>query len=168
MMNGIKEYFSFCIDFYNCHPFLTGVVITLLGVLFFSLIAEGILMYRRARKVKFLSFEISSGTVHVSVRSIEGLVRMICKDFPEFNLGNIHLSRRKGNVILHLSVEYVYGGRNLLAASTALEDRIFNDLKSILGVDDVSRVMLQVRNSRTAGEESADTLRAVEIIPDEQ
>lgn len=156
MINEINEYISFCIEFYQHHPFLTGVVCSLLFVLILSLIIEVILIIRRARKVKFLSFEMENGCVNVSLRSMEGLVRVIGnKDFPEFNLGNVALMRRKQNIFLTVSVEYICGERTLPVAAQAFETRILSDLKSELGISDVSRIVLNVRNSRSADEEKS-------------
>lgn len=166
MLNEIKDYFTFCWEFYQNHPFLTGIVVTLLGVLILSLIAEGILICRRAGKVKFLSFETENGKVNVSLRSMEGLVRVIGnKDFSEFNLGNVSLLRRKQNVVLFVSVEYVCGNRTLPVAAQAFEARILKDLKDVLGITDISKVVLNVRNSRSAEDDNADVSAASAEIP---
>lgn len=161
-MAAIREYFSFCSEFYEYHPFLTGIFVSLFTVLVLSLITESILLYRRSRRVKFLTFETSNGCVSVNSHAVSGLIRAICRSFKEFNLSNVYMIRRKKQIILCISVEYVCGSRTLPEAAQTFENRILDELKSTLGIVTVSSILLKVRNARSTDEISKEEPELVE------
>lgn len=162
MMETLREYFADCVEFYQIHPFLVGVFVSLFTVLFLSLLVEAILLYRRSRKVKFLSFETDNGSVNVSAEAVRGLIRVISRDFNELNLGNIHMIRRKKQIILCMSVEYICGSRTLPEVIDLFEKRTFDDLVKILGVS-IDKIKTTVRHVRTPDDEGRNDMEIADI-----
>ena len=167
-MDAIREYFMFCTEFYEFHPFLTGIFVALFSVLFLSLVTECILLYRRSRKVKFLSFDTVNGSVDVSANAISGLIRTISLDFKEFNLGNVYLTCRKKQIVLCLTVEYVCGARPLTESIDLFEERILDELNKTLGISSVTAVRTKVRNVKSTDDDGRNEpqLAEVPVIPE--
>ena len=167
-MDAIREYLMSCSEFYEFHPFLTGVFVSLFSVLFLSLITECILLFRRSRKVKFLSFDTINGGVDVSVNAVSGLVRAISADFPEINLDNIYLIRSKKQIVLCMTVEYICGARVLTETIDLFEERILVELEKTLGISSVEVVRTKVRNVKSADDHSKKEPQLAEapVIPE--
>ena len=167
-MDAIREYLMSCTEFYEFHPFLTGVFVSLFSVLFLSLIAECILLYRRSHKVKFLSFDTLNGTVDVSVNAISGLIRTISADFQEINLDNIYLIRSKKKIVLCMTVEYICGARVLVETIDLFEERILDELEKTLGISSVEVVRTKVRNVKASNDDvkKEPQLAEVPVIPE--
>lgn len=167
-MDAIREYLMSCVEFYEFHPFLTGIFVSLFAVLFLSLITECILLYRGSRKVKFLSFDTQNGSVDVSANAISGLIRAISLDFKELNLGNVYLIRRKKQVILCMTVEYICGDRALTGVLELFEVRILDGLKNTLGITSVSSIRTKVRNVKATDDdgENEPQLAEAPVIPE--
>ena len=96
------------------------------------------------------------------------MIRAISLDFKELNLGNVYLIRRKKQVILCMTVEYICGDRALTGVLELFEVRILDGLKNTLGITSVSSIRTKVRNVKATDDdgENEPQLAEAPVIPE--
>lgn len=139
---------------YSSCPFLTGIVLGVVGCAVVILLFRLYFRWVGSSKVSALSYTVDNGEITIRKAAVASLIFSLEKDFPELVMAGVDLYRKRELLFLRVVVDYRQGKRPFPEAVALFQKTVLEKLKGILGVEDIKKVEVRMRETIAESERS--------------
>ena len=147
---------DFVKSMYASCPFLTGIVLGVVGCAVAVLLFRLLFRLFGSSKVSAFSYPVSDGQITIRAAAVTSLIFSLEKDFPEFAVSEAGLYRKGGIIFLRVVVDYRQGRRPFPDVAALFQKTALDKMKEIFGIGSVRKVEVRMRDSIAAPERSGE------------